>query len=163
MKIQSFWNVTRRRLCIYFDVCGSVHHSIIHIEKSNKLQQCIKIYFIFIWSAICFGQHTVHHQEPKTALAGSGFAYVEGCWPCSCWTLTASSNYKSNNLPRMKTRSCQCSFRLLMMGGVSPETCWASYKYEIKFWYTVASCWIFYMNCCCVYSCRDFSQTIASL
>jgi hypothetical protein len=49
-----------------------------------------------------------------------------------------------------KTRDCQCSFRLLMMGGVSPETCWASYNYEIiKFWYTVASCWIFlyeYMN-----------------
>jgi hypothetical protein len=32
-----------------------------------------------------------------------------------------------------------------MMGGVSPETCWASYKYGIiKFWYIVASCWIFY-------------------
>jgi len=30
-----------------------------------------------------------------------------------------------------KTRDCQCSFRLLMMGGVSPETCWASYKYKI--------------------------------
>ena len=43
-----------------------------------------------------------------------------------------------------KTRGCQCSFRLLMMGGVSPETCWASYKYGIiKFWYIVASCWIF--------------------
>jgi hypothetical protein len=36
-------------------------------------------------------------------------------------------------------------FRLLMMGGVSSETCWASYKYGIiKFWYTVASCWIFF-------------------
>jgi hypothetical protein len=43
-----------------------------------------------------------------------------------------------------KTRGCQCSFRLLMMGGVSPETCWASYKYGIiKFWYILASCWIF--------------------
>ena len=30
-----------------------------------------------------------------------------------------------------KTRGCQCSFRLLMLGGVSPETCWASYKYGI--------------------------------
>jgi hypothetical protein len=29
------------------------------------------------------------------------------------------------------------------MGGVSPETCWASFKYEIKFWYTVVFCWIF--------------------
>jgi hypothetical protein len=32
------------------------------------------------------------------------------------------------------------------MGVVSPETCWASYKYEIKFWYTVAYCWIFCMS-----------------
>ena len=30
-----------------------------------------------------------------------------------------------------KTRGCQCSFRLLTMDGVSPETCWASYKYGI--------------------------------
>jgi hypothetical protein len=43
-----------------------------------------------------------------------------------------------------KTGGCQCSFRLLMTGGVSPETCWASYKYGIiKFWYIVVSCWIF--------------------
>jgi hypothetical protein len=32
------------------------------------------------------------------------------------------------------------------MGGMSPETHWASHKYEIKFWYTVASCWIFYVK-----------------
>jgi hypothetical protein len=48
-----------------------------------------------------------------------------------------------------KTRGCQCSFRLLMMGGVSPETCWASYKYGIiKFWYIVATCWIFLYELC---------------
>jgi hypothetical protein len=33
-----------------------------------------------------------------------------------------------------------------MMGGILPETCWASYKYEIKFRYTVESCWIFLVN-----------------
>jgi hypothetical protein len=43
-----------------------------------------------------------------------------------------------------KIRGRQCSFRLLMMGGISLETCWASYKYGIiKFWYIAASCWIF--------------------
>jgi hypothetical protein len=43
-----------------------------------------------------------------------------------------------------KTRVCQCSFRFLMMGSVSPETCWASYKYGIiKCWYIAASRWIF--------------------
>jgi hypothetical protein len=45
-----------------------------------------------------------------------------------------------------KTRGCLCSFRLLMMGGVSPEICWLSFKLRSnkKCWYTVAFCWIFY-------------------
>jgi hypothetical protein len=31
-----------------------------------------------------------------------------------------------------------------MMGGVSPETCWAIKKHwNNKFYYTVASCWFF--------------------
>jgi len=35
-------------------------------------------------------------------------------------------------------------FQLLMMGGVSPETCWAFKKHwNNKFYYTVASCWLF--------------------
>jgi len=33
----------------------------------------------FKWSSTCFGRHTAHHQEPKTAQAVSGFAHVEGC------------------------------------------------------------------------------------
>jgi len=41
------------------------------------MQEFIKIYYsIFIWSSTCFGRHTAYHQEPKTALAVSGFAYV---------------------------------------------------------------------------------------
>ena len=111
-----------------------MHYSTIHKEKFNKVQQRIKLsyYFIFIWSSTCFGRNTAHHGETKTALAASGFSYVEGWWTCSWWTLSGTV--------------CQCSFRLLMMGGVSPETCWASYKYGIikKFWYIVASCWIFF-------------------
>jgi hypothetical protein len=31
------------------DVYGSVHHSIIHKEKSNKMQQCIKILLFHIY------------------------------------------------------------------------------------------------------------------
>jgi hypothetical protein len=41
---------------------------------------------------------------------------VEGCLGVS----------KQPSTVLWKTRGCQCSFRLLMMGGVSPETCWAS-------------------------------------
>jgi hypothetical protein len=33
------------------------------------------------------------------------------CWPCSCWTLTASSNYTSNNLPHMQTQRLLVQFQ----------------------------------------------------
>jgi hypothetical protein len=59
------------------DVCGSVRHSIIHIENPTRCNSVSKFYFIFIWNSTCFGRHTAHHQELKTALAAYGFAYVE--------------------------------------------------------------------------------------
>jgi hypothetical protein len=45
----------------------------------RKTQQDATVYQNFIipwfkWSSTCFGRHTAHHQEPKTALAASGFA-----------------------------------------------------------------------------------------
>jgi len=47
-----------------------------------------------------------------------------------------------------KNRGCQCSFRLLMVGGVSPETCWASYKYGIINFDTLLHLvGFFFMNC----------------
>ena len=104
-------------------------------------------YSIFIWSSTCFGRHTTHHQEPKTALAASGFSYVEGRWTlvdvvrhsmrsCSDYTFSYCAwqrppSTRPTNLYVRKARGCQCSFRLLMMGGLLPETCWASFKYGI--------------------------------
>jgi hypothetical protein len=69
-------------------------------------------YSIFIWSSTCFRRHTAHHQEPKTALAASGFTYVEGCWKCGCWALSASSNHMymathgTTTFHVRKTRGC---------------------------------------------------------
>ena len=41
-------------------------------------------------------------------------------------------------------------FELLMMGGVSPETCWAIKKHwNNKFYYTVAFCWFFLEGSSC--------------
>ena len=65
------------------------------------------------------------------------------------WTFSGTLCLKTSictrptNFHVWKPRGCRCSFRLLMMVGVSPETCLASYKYGIiQFWYSVASCWI---------------------
>jgi len=60
-----------------------------------KTQQDATVYQNFIipyfkWSSRCFGRHTAHHQEPKTAQVASGFASVEGCRTYSCWALSGS-------------------------------------------------------------------------
>ena len=101
---------------------------IVQFIKKNptRCNNVSKFYYsIFIWSSTCFGRNTAHHQEPKTT--------------------------RTTTFHVWKTRDCQCRFRLLMMGGVSPKICWASYKYGIiKFWYTVASSWIFLYEFSCI-------------
>jgi len=123
--VEGFWT------CSWWTLSGTVclktstNHTYKQPSTSGVLDPCIiaqfvyknlskcntvsKFYYsIFIWSSTCFGRQTAHHQEPKTALAAYGFSYVEGCWTCSWWTLsgtvclTTSTNYTSNNLPRMK-------------------------------------------------------------
>jgi hypothetical protein len=86
-------------------------------KNSTRCNNVSKFYYsIFIWSSTCFGRHAAHHQEPKTALAASGFSNVEGCWTCSWWTLsgtlclTTSTSYTSDNLPRMKNQRLPVQF-----------------------------------------------------
>jgi hypothetical protein len=60
-------------------------------KNPTRCKNVSKFYYsIFIWSSACFGRHTAHHQEPKTALAAYDFSYVEGCWTCSWWTLSGT-------------------------------------------------------------------------
>jgi len=60
-------------------------------ENPTRCNNVSKFYYsIFIWSSTCFRRQTARHQEPKTALAASGFSYVEGCWTCRWWTLSGT-------------------------------------------------------------------------
>jgi hypothetical protein len=64
------------------------------------MQQCIKILFRICMKLNMFRATPRPSSGTKTALSASGFAYVEGSWTCSCWTLSVSSNYTANNPPR---------------------------------------------------------------
>ena len=58
-----------------FDVRGSVHYNTIHKEKPTICNNVSRFYYsIFTLNSTCFGRHTAHHQEPKTALAASGLS-----------------------------------------------------------------------------------------
>ena len=116
---------------------------IVQFIKKNptRCNSVSKFYYsIFIWSSTGFGRHTAHHQEPKTALTASGFPHVGGCWPMR-WL-----SHRIGRQPKtyVKPEAANKVFELLMMGGVSPETCWAIKKHwNKKFYYTVASWWLF--------------------
>ena len=108
------------------------------------MQQCIKMFIIaYLYEA----QHVSGDTPPiirslKLHWQPLVFHTWKVVWTCSWWTLsgtvclttclTMSTNYMSKQPSTYEeTRGCQCRFRLLMMGGVSPKTCWASYKYGI--------------------------------
>ena len=75
---------------------------------------------MFLNCSTCFGRHTAHHHDLKTVIAASGFTYVYGCqllrWPLS---------HRSSRQPKtyVKPEAEITVFELLIMGGVSPETC----------------------------------------
>ena len=128
-----------------------VESTILTVKNTTRCNSVSKFIVPYLkWSSTCFGRHTANHQEPKTALAASSFAYVEGWWTCGWWTLSGSAVVgHPTTFHVCKTRGYFCSFSLLIMGGVSPETCWASFQIRSnKFWYTVASCWVFHCKNC---------------
>jgi hypothetical protein len=86
----------------------------------------------FKWNSTCFGRHTHHHQEDCT----SGL-----CFCIILWKVVGSAvagrcqvadvqqlHFWQPSTVLCKTRGRLCSFGLLMMGSVSPETRWTSFK-----------------------------------
>ena len=105
------------------------------MKKSNKMQQCIRILLFLILNEAQRVSGDMPpiirslklHKQPLVL-----HNTVEGCQTCSCWTLRPDNiqqlHVRQPSTVLCKTRGCLCSFRLLMMGGVSPETRWASFK-----------------------------------
>jgi hypothetical protein len=112
------------------DVRKSVHHNTIQKRKSNKMQQCINI---FIIPCLYKAQHVPGdtppiirslklHWQPLVFYMWKVVGRVVGghCQAHCAWQRPATTRPTTFHVG--KTRGCQCSFRLLMMGGVSPET-----------------------------------------
>jgi len=116
-----------------------------NMKVGRLRQKCVCVYvYIYIY---------IYNKGRSTQLIGHNFSYLcrlsevqksslTRCQAQCAWQRPPTTRPTTFHV--WKARGRQCSFRLLMMDGVSPETCWASYKYGIiKFWYIVASWWIF--------------------
>jgi len=94
------------------------------IERTNKMQLCSRIYYsnVFLIAQHVLGDTPPIIRSSKTVTAVSGLTYVFGCWPLQC--------HRSSRQPKkyVKPEAAITVFELLMMGGVSPETCWAIKK-----------------------------------
>jgi hypothetical protein len=123
---------------MFLDPCITVQF----IKKIQKMQQCIKILLFYIYMKLNMFWAT---QRPSSGAQDLHWQLlVLHTWDVVGCMVGRRCQAMIDNVHVWKTRGSQWSFRLLMMGGVSPETCLALYKYGIiKFWYIIASCWIF--------------------
>jgi hypothetical protein len=96
------------------------------IERTKKCNRVVEyIIPMFLNCSTCFGRHTAHHQE---------LSHRSGRQPKTC----------------VKPEAAIAVFKILMMGGLSPETCWTVKKNNNNnFYYTVVSwsfLWDLYYN-----------------
>ena len=107
-----------------------------YVRNFGKYPTCI---YIYIYIYIYLDTPPIIRNS-KTAIAASSFTYVFGCRSLR-WL-----SYRSGRQLKIyvKPEAAMAVFELLMMGGLSPETCWAIKKHwNNKFYCTVASCWLF--------------------
>jgi len=99
---------------------------------------------MFLNCSTCCERHTAHHQELKNCNCSLWF-YIRLWLPAAVRTEWALSHDNCRQPQTyVKPEAGITVFELLMMGGVSLETCWAIKKHwNNKFYYTVASCWLF--------------------
>ena len=126
------WKILQTRVKVVAIYIHKLTAHYYYSEKPNKMQQRIKILLSPILNE---AQHVSGYTPPiirslrlhKQPLVLYTWKVVGHVVAGHCQVAYATTTA----FHVCKTRGCLCSFRLLMMGGVLPETCWASYKYGI--------------------------------
>jgi hypothetical protein len=104
---------------------------------------------VFLNCSLYFEGHTAHHHQDLKYCNCSLWYYI-------CLWLPAVVNDNCRQPQTyVKPEAAITVFELLMMGGVSLETCWAIKKHwNNTFYYTVAFCWLFLYDLCGASYCR---------
>jgi hypothetical protein len=146
-KLGSCWTgVTGLYLINYkIDIHGFVHRNTKLIERTNRMQLVVEFIIpVFLNCSTCFGRHTAHHHGLKNCNCSLWF-YIRFWLPAAAMTEFPLSHCSGRH-PKtyVKPEAAITVFESVMMGGVSPETCWAIKKHwNNEFYYTVTSFWFF--------------------
>jgi len=116
-----------------FKVCKSVHHRTIQINHQPDTTIFQFIILTFIYSSACFGRSLSHHQELNDCSSSLWFYLrivviaVLCLWsdpgPARPWT-----QHCYHHDTKVKPEATTAVIELPMMGGRTPETCWAVNK-----------------------------------
>jgi hypothetical protein len=131
------------------------------VEITNKMQPCNSIIPPFIEGSTCFERHTAHHRElwlylqPLVYIRSEALAVfaapglhthvVTGC--SQVWVGTPLRLDYGQSPHAYVNHRLQIEPELPMMSGTPLETCWAfNERWNNKFYYKVASCWLFLLS-----------------
>jgi hypothetical protein len=113
-------------------ICGRSHVRASSYDSNKFNQQDATVsqvyYLTFMCGSTCFGRLLAHHQERTPALGASGSTY---CRKNYCFVLICKIYTTIILMAIGRTRGSQCRCMLLMMGGETPETCWATHKRQV--------------------------------
>jgi len=120
------------------------------VEITNKMQPCNRIYYSTVqWRLNMFLPAYRSSSGALTVFAASGLHthVVTGCsqvWVQNQFTLRLDYGRSPHAYVNQRL---QIQLELLMMSGMPLDTCWAfNERWNNKFCYKVASCWLFLLS-----------------
>ena len=112
---------------VTFKVYRSVHHRTLQTNHPPDATIFQFIILTFIYSSTCFGRCPAHHQELNDC-SGSLWFYLRIVVKVLLCSWRTQHGYHHDK--KVKPEVATAVIELLMMGGKTPETCWAVNKGE---------------------------------
>jgi protein-S-isoprenylcysteine O-methyltransferase Ste14 len=128
-----------------FKVCKSLHHRTIQINIQTNATIFQFIILTSVYSSTCFPRFPAHHHELDD-YSGILWFYIHIVVTvvlCLWWPRTQHSCHHNT---KVKAGAAIAVIELLMMGGKTPETCWAVNKRQDNKLKNVCIWLVIYLN-----------------
>ena len=127
-----------------------MHHHTIQINHQPDATIFQSIILTFIYSSTCFGRSPAHHQELNDCSSGLWFylriVVIAVLCSWSGWPAWPQTQHGYHHYMKVKAEAATAVIEFLMMGGRTPETCWAVHKRQDNRLENFWICLVIYLN-----------------